>query len=44
MLKNKDGFTLGQLASIGVTFVVIAIVLSMGAKSKLSDSYLHCRS
>jgi len=32
MLRNKEGFTLGQLASVGVTFVVIAIVLGMGAK------------
>ena len=32
VLKNKKGFTLGQLAAVGVTFVVIAIVLGMGAK------------
>jgi len=31
-LKSKKGFTLQDLATIGVTFVVIAIVLGMGAK------------
>ena len=31
-LMNKKGFTLGQLAAVGVTFVVIAIVLGMGAQ------------
>lgn len=37
---NKKGFTLNQLAGVGVTFVVIAIVLAMGAKvlDKTDDS------
>ena len=30
MLKNKRGFELSTLASIAVTFVVLAIVLSFG--------------
>jgi len=40
VLKNKKGFTLGQLAAVGVTFVVIAIVLGMGAKvlDKVDDT------
>lgn len=31
MLKNKKGFTLQQLAPIAISFVVIAIVLGIGA-------------
>jgi len=40
LLKNKKGFTLQDLATIGVTFVVIAIVLGMGAKvlQKMTDT------
>ena len=42
MLKNKKGFALGELATIGVTFVVIGIVLSMGAKvlSKIGEGQM----